>query len=202
MQRMLQAAGPETPCIIRLASGDDVPIKKALDIGPAGIIVPQVNSARYAERVVQLSKYSPAGSRGIGIGRAHRYGLKLQEHIKNANDQVAVIIQAEHIDAVENIESIVAVPGIDAVFVGPNDLSASLGKPGQVDDPEVVQAIDRVTQTCLGAGMRLGIFGLSANAVESYIQQGYTLIVAGVDTLMLGQAASRLLSELKGGEIT
>lgn len=194
---MLQAAGSEIPCLIRLATGDELNIKRALDIGAAGIIVPQVNSAGDAKRVVQYSRYSPAGSRGVGISRAHRYGFKFQEYVSKANEQVAVVVQAEHIDAVENIESIVAVPGVDAVLIGPYDLSASLKKLGQVDDPEVLQAIDRVTDACLAAGVRLGIFGLSAEAVAPYVERGYTLVVAGVDTMLLGQAASRLLSDLK-----
>jgi 2-keto-3-deoxy-L-rhamnonate aldolase RhmA len=100
--------------------------------------------------------------------------------------------------AVENIESIVKVHGIDAVLLGPYDLSASLGKMGQIDDPVVTSAIDRVTTACHDAGMRLGYFGVTASAVQPYVERGYTLIVAGVDTLFLGQAASSLLADLQG----
>ncbi len=196
MQALLQSAG-KTPCVIRLVSGTEVAIKKALDIGAAGIIVPQVNTAEQAEQIVQMARYSPMGSRGVGIGRAHGYGLKFQEYIARANEETAVIVQAEHIEAVNNIHSIVKVPGIDVVLVGPYDLSASMGKLGKVDDVEVVAAIEKVTEACLNAGIRLGIFGVSAEAVKPYMKKGYTLIVAGVDTLMLARSANALLKDLK-----
>jgi len=197
MQALLQGAGPATPCVVRLSFSGELPIKKALDIGAAGIIAPQVNSAEQAEAVVRFSKYSPEGARGVGIGRAHGYGLRFQEYVATANESVAVIVQAEHADAVQNIESIVRVPGIDGVLVGPYDLSASLGKLGQVDHPEVTSAIDRVTQACRKADVRLGIFGTSSDAVRPYIEKGYTLISVGVDTMMLGQAAKSVLATLK-----
>ena len=196
LQLMIQAAG-NTPSIVRLATAAEVDIKKALDIGAAGIIVPQVNSAELAEQIVRWTRYAPQGSRGVGIARAHGFGLKFQEYVDNANEKIAVVVQAEHIEAVRNIQSIVKVAGIDAVLVGPYDLSASLGKIGQINDPEVVQAIDTVTQTCLDAKVPLGIFGLSAAAVQPYIEKGYSLIVAGVDTLLLAQAAKALVSEIK-----
>lgn len=196
-QALLQAAGDTLPCLIRVPSDDEVYIKKALDIGAAGIIVPQVNSAEQAERVVRFCKYAPEGSRGVGIARAHRYGLRFQDYIEQANAKLAVIIQVEHRDAVANIEAITRVAGIDAVFVGPYDLSASLGKIGQVTAPEVVDAVAQVGEACLNAGLRLGIFGLTAVAVKPYLEQGYTLIAVGVDSLLLAQAAKALMAEFK-----
>jgi 2-keto-3-deoxy-L-rhamnonate aldolase RhmA len=197
LQRIMQGAGRQMPCLVRLPSAGEVPIKKALDSGAAGIIVPQVNSAQAAEDVVLMAKYAPEGSRGVGVARAHRYGLGFQAYVASANEDLAVIVQAEHIEAVRNIEEIVAVQGIDAVLVGPYDLSASLGKLGQVDDPEVRAAIDHVTNACLKAGVRLGIFGMTAAAVRPYIEDGYTLIVAGIDTVLLGRAAADLLARLR-----
>jgi 2-keto-3-deoxy-L-rhamnonate aldolase RhmA len=196
MQALLQAAAP-TPCVIRLASGDDVPIKKALDIGAAGIIVPQVNSAEHTRRIVQSAKYAPVGQRGLGIARAHRYGLKVREYMQTANDDTAVIVQAEHRDAVANIEAIVRVDGVDGVLIGPYDLSASLGLPGAVDHPDVRAAIEHVRTTCQAAGVPLGIFGLNADAVRPYMDRGFTMIVAGVDTVLLGTAATTLVGELR-----
>ncbi len=196
LQRVMQAAG-STPCVVRVSASAEVPIKKALDIGAAGIIAPQVNSAEQAAQVVSWAKYAPLGTRGVGIGRAHGYGLKFQEYVDNANDSVAVIVQAEHIDAVKNIDAIVQVPGVDAVLIGPYDLSASLGRLGEITHPEVVAAIDRVTQACRAAHMPLGIFGLSAQAVQPYIERGYSLIVVGVDTVLLGTAAQQLLAQVR-----
>lgn len=197
LQAALQAVGTATPCLVRLSSAAEEPIKKALDVGAAGIIAPQINSAIQAEQVVRWAKYAPQGARGVGIGRAHGYGLHLPEYIATANERTAVVVQAEHIDAVNQIEAIVEVEGIDAVLIGPYDLSASMGRIGQIDHPEVAQAIEHVTAACLRSGVRLGIFGVSAEAVQPYIARGYTLIVAGVDTLLLGQAAHRLLTQLR-----
>jgi 2-keto-3-deoxy-L-rhamnonate aldolase RhmA len=196
MQSLLQAAG-STPCVIRLAAGEDVPIKKALDIGAAGIIAPQVNSADHARRIVQSAKYAPIGQRGLGIARAHRYGLKVREYMQTANDDTAVIVQAEHRDAVANIEAIVRVEGVDGVLIGPYDLSASFGMPGAVDHPEVRAAIDRVHAACRDAGLPIGIFGMTADAVRPYIEQGFTMIVAGVDTALLAHAATSLVTVLR-----
>lgn len=195
-QGLLQAAGTDFPCLIRVPAGEEVWIKKALDIGAAGVIVPQVNSAEQAERIVHLCKYPPEGVRGVGIARAHGFGHRFQEYVDTANQQVTVVIQIEHIDAVRNIQAIVAVPGIDAILVGPYDLSASLGKVGQVADPDVQQAIALVGETCSNAGVKLGAFGVDARAVEPFIEQGFTLIAVGVDTLFLMQAAEAALSEI------
>jgi 2-keto-3-deoxy-L-rhamnonate aldolase RhmA len=199
MQRMMQGAGARVPCLVRVAAHEEVPIKKALDIGAAGIIAPMVNTPDQAERIVSVSKYAPQGTRGVGLGRAYGYGLKFEEYVQKANADIAVVIQVEHIQSVENIEAIIRVSGIDAVLVGPYDLSASLNRMGEVDHPEVVSAIEQVTEVCQREDIPLGIFGTSALAVRKYMERGYTLIVAGVDTIMLGEAAQRLLDQTRGG---
>jgi len=194
---ILQAVGDRTACIVRVPSADEVPIKKVLDLGARGIIVPQVNTAEQAANVVRFARYSPQGSRGVGLARAHGYGMRFGEYLASANEQISVVVQAEHARAAENIESIVKVEGVDAVLLGPYDLSASFGKPGQLDDPEVTGAIDRITDACRNAGMPLGYFGVTADAVQPFLDRGYTLIVAGVDTLLLGGAAQGLLANLR-----
>jgi 2-keto-3-deoxy-L-rhamnonate aldolase RhmA len=194
---ILQAVDRNVACIVRVPAPEEVPIKKMLDLGAAGIIAPQVNSAEQAADVVRFARYAPAGARGVGLARAHGYGFRFNEYVASANEEIAVIVQAEHVRAVENIERIVQVEGIDAVLLGPYDLAASLGKMGQVGDPTVVAAIEHVTQTCQAAGIPLGYFGVTAEAVRPYVERGYTLIVAGVDTLFLGQGASALLGELR-----
>jgi 2-keto-3-deoxy-L-rhamnonate aldolase RhmA len=196
-QSLLQAAGGRCPCVIRVPNSDDVWIKKMLDIGADGIIVPQVNSPEQARRAIRSCKYPPQGTRGVGLGRAHRYGARFKEYLDNANSDIAVILQAEHIDAVHGIEEITALPGIDAILVGPYDLSASLGKMGNVDDPEVVQAIDKVRDACLAKKIPLGYFGVSPAAVKAYLEQGYTLITVGVDALFAQSAAMDVLSALR-----
>jgi 2-keto-3-deoxy-L-rhamnonate aldolase RhmA len=194
---ILQAVSRDVACLVRVPEASEVPIKKALDLGAAGIIVPQVNTAEQAADVVRFARYAPEGARGVGLARAHGYGMRFREYVESANAEIAVVVQAEHARAVDNIESIVRVPGVDAVLLGPYDLAASLGKMGQVDDAVVVAAIRRVTEACVAAGMPLGYFGVTAAAVEPYVERGYTLIVAGVDTLFLGQAAKALLTDLR-----
>ena len=195
---ILQAVGHRVPCVVRVPSGDEVPIKKVLDLGASGIIVPQVNTAEQARDVVRFARYAPAGGRGVGLARAHGYGMRFQEYLDQANDEVAVIVQAEHAIAVENIDAIVKVAGIDAIQLGPYDLSASLGKMGMIDDPAVIAAIDRVTTACQSVGMPMGQFGVTAGAVKPYIDRGYTLITIGVDTMFLAAAARGVLEELRG----
>jgi 2-keto-3-deoxy-L-rhamnonate aldolase RhmA len=194
---ILQAVGDRVACVVRVPAAEEVPIKRVLDLGATGIIAPQVNTAELAASVVRFARYSPAGSRGVGLARAQGYGLRFQEYVESANEHVAVIVQAEHVRAVENIEAIVRVEGIDAVLLGPYDLAASLGKMGRVDDPAVTDAIAHITKTCLDAGTPLGMFGITADAVQPYIQRGYTLIVGGVDALFLGTAAKNMLKDLR-----
>lgn len=185
------------PCVVRVGGAEEIPIKKTLDMGAAGIVVPQVNTPSAAEKVVKLCKYAPEGDRGVGLARAHGYGFSFEDYIQEANEHIAVIIQAEHIEAVNNIEEIVKVRGIDAILVGPYDLSASLGRIGEVDHPEVVSAIEHVTEVCHDAGVALGIFGVSTEVVKPYMDKGYTLIIVGVDTVMLGQAGRQIVSALR-----
>lgn len=196
-QAMLQAAG-NCPCVIRVPSGDEIWIKKALDIGAAGIIVPQVHTTDQARQIVQSCKYSPQGTRGVGIGRAHKYGSGFEDYLMHANRDTAVILQAESSTAIKNISSIVAVKGIDAILIGPYDLSASLGKIGQVNHKTVTDAINKVRKACMDANVKLGIFGVSPEAVKPYIKKGFTLITVGVDSLFLIKSAKEVLHKLNG----
>ncbi len=194
---ILQAVGHRVPCLVRTPTCDEVAIKKVLDLGATGIIVPQTNTAQQVSDAVRFARYAPEGARGVGLARAHGYGFRFAEYVEQANNQTVVIVQAEHKDAVENIDAITQVQGVDGVLLGPYDLSASMGKMGQISDPEVLAAIDRVTSSCKAADIPLGYFGINAEAVTPYMSNGYTLIVAGVDVLFLGSAARKLRKELQ-----
>lgn len=196
LQALFQAAGDSTPCVVRIPALDEIVVKKTLDAGAAGLIVPQVQDAGQVEQLLNWGRYHPAGSRGLGFGRAQGYGFKVGEYLETANETILLSVQAESAQAVKNIETIVRVQGLDAVLVGPYDLSASMGLPGQVDHPDVQAAIQHVAEACFDAGMPVGIFGLTAEAVRPYIAQGFRFIVCGVDTILLGNAARRLLLEL------
>lgn len=197
LKALFQAAGESIPCVVRIPALDEIVVKKTLDAGAAGLLVPQVHNAGQAEQLVKWGRYYPAGSRGLGFGRAQGYGLKVAEYLETANEDILLSVQAESAQAVSNIESIVKVQGLDAVLVGPYDLSASMGLPGQVTHPDVQAAIQHVAQVCFDAGMPVGIFGITAEAVRPYIAQGFSFIVCGVDTVMLGNAARQLLQELR-----
>ncbi len=196
---LLQAAQPRCACLVRLAATDEVHIKQALDAGADGIIAPLVNDADTAKRVVALSKYPPLGTRSVGIGRAHAYGQAFTEYVDGANERLAVVVQVEHVDAVANIDAIVDVPGIDGVFVGPYDLSASMGKPGRVDDPDVQAHIETVRRACLQRQIATGIFGRNAAALRPHQENGFTLLAVGMDTLLLGQSARDELTAIQAG---
>jgi 2-keto-3-deoxy-L-rhamnonate aldolase RhmA len=195
-QRMLQAVGGRSAGIIRVPEKSEAAIKKMLDIGADGIIAPQVNSADEARQIVEWCKYPPQGVRGVGLARAQGYGLDFASYVESANHDIAVIIQAEHIDAVNNIEDIAKVEGIDAIFIGPYDLSASMNKMGEIDDVEVVAAIDLVTRACRQNNIALGYFGVDAESVKPYIDQGYKLICTGVDAGFVTQGAQQVLQQL------
>ncbi len=196
-QRVLQAVAGRTACILRVPSCNDVDIKKALDIGVDGIIVPMINTAQQAKDAVAYSRYPPQGRRGLGPARAHGYGMTMADYVARANDEVALIVQAEHIDAVENIDSIAEVEGVDAIFIGPADLSASLGRIGQTDHPAVLEAIDAVAEACRQRRMPLGYFGATAEQVRPFIKSGHTLICAGSDAGFLIQGALQLANALR-----
>jgi 2-keto-3-deoxy-L-rhamnonate aldolase RhmA len=196
-QGMLQASAP-TPCVIRVPVGETVWIKKALDIGAAGIIVPQVHNSAQAKKIVHHCKYAPKGDRGIGIGRAHKYGLDFERYIENANEETAVILQAESCEAVDNINDIANIRGVDAILIGPYDLSASLGKPGEIDHPSVQSAINKIIKGCQNAGVSMGFFGVSAEAVLPYKEKGFNLLTVGVDTTFLIKSASETLKDIRG----
>jgi 2-keto-3-deoxy-L-rhamnonate aldolase RhmA len=197
IQQIVMATEARCPCVVRTPSDDDVWIKKVLDTGAAGILIPHVSSQAMAERIIRSCKYPPSGERSAGLGRAQGFGRTFSDYVMNANDTVAIILQIEDIEGVRNIESIVEVPGTDAVFIGPYDLSGSIGKLGQVGDAEVKKHIEHVLNVCQDRSIPLGIFGMDADGVRPYIDQGFTLITAGVDALFLSGSAKALLSALR-----
>ena len=191
-QALLQAANPHVESVIRVPLNDEIWIKKSLDIGASGIVVPQIQTAEEAAQAVRWCKYPPEGSRSVGIARAQGYGARFKPYLDSANEETAVILQIEHIRAIQNIESIVSIPGIDCLFIGPYDLSASMGKTGLVNDPEVQDAISMVKKCADRANIPMGIFGASPEAVKAYVEEGYVLIAIGIDTVIFANAATKI----------
>lgn len=188
---LLQAAGT-CPCVIRVPAHDPVWIGRALDAGAAGVIVPRVDNAQQARAVVRAAKYPPDGARGMGLARAHGHGLRHADYVRHANVETAVIVQAESAAAVRNIDAICAVPGVDAVLIGPNDLAASLGHPGRLDAAPVTRAIDRVLAACRRARKPAGYFAAQPAGMATALAGGATLAAVGMDTLFLIDAVQAL----------
>ncbi|MFZ0726242.1 MAG: aldolase/citrate lyase family protein [Desulfobacterales bacterium] len=197
IQRMLQAVAGKMPCLVRVPALEEVWIKKSLDAGAGGIIVPHVNSADEAKRAVRFSKYPPLGGRSIGLARAQGYGAAFASYLKDANSTVAVVLQIETLAAVEHIDEILGVDNVDALFIGPYDLSASMGLTGRVDDPAVVAAMATVRDRADAAGMPLGVFVASANEARLYIADGYKLVAVGTEMMLLAGAAHGIVDALK-----
>jgi 2-dehydro-3-deoxyglucarate aldolase/4-hydroxy-2-oxoheptanedioate aldolase len=197
-ETIIQAASPLSYCVVRCPSNEEGWIKRVLDIGADGIIIPQVKTREEAEYAAHYSKYPPMGGRSVGISRAHGYGIEFNEYMEHANEDIALIIQCEHIDAIENLPDILQVKGIDCVFVGPYDLSASMNKMGKVQDREVVDSIEYIRDKCTDAGMPLGIFGTSTDIVNTYKKQGFGLLAVNMDVLMLGKGANETLMDMRG----
>jgi len=197
-QAMIQGVGGRCPCVIRVPENREVWIKKALDVGADGVVIPQVNTAEEARRAVAACLYPPEGTRGAGVARAHDYGPALSEYLGHANRAIAVVAQIEHMDAVENVAEILEVPGIDALFVGPLDLSGSLGVLGQMTHPAVQKAVEGVAARATATGMPLGLFVASGSAARDAIRRGFTFIAMGTDGLYLIAAAQAALSEARG----
>ncbi|MGH1537574.1 MAG: HpcH/HpaI aldolase family protein [Gammaproteobacteria bacterium] len=197
MQRMLQANAGNCPCLIRVPSNDLVYIKQALDIGASGIIVPQIKSAEEAQAAVHAAKYPSRGNRGVGLARAHEYGISFTDYLAKADRDTCVVIQAETEGAIEHIEDIVAIQDVDAILIGPYDLSANLGYTGELDHPEVVSAISKVEYACKQANVKLGYFGVDAKSVLPYKAKGFTLLTVGVDSLFVLNGAQQVLEEIK-----
>jgi len=195
-QTIIQAASTQSYCVIRCPSNDEAWINRCLDTGADGIIIPQVKTQKEAEYAAHFAKYAPLGGRSVGISRAHGYGMDFNEYMERANEDTALIIQCEHIEAIDNLPSILDVKGIDCVFVGPYDLSASMNKTGQLKDPEVVNAIERISKMASESNMPLGIFGTAPEFVKAYKQKGFNLLTVNADILMLSRSAKDVLQDI------
>ena len=193
-QHMIQALRGACSALVRAPENSTVWIKRVMDIGPDGIIIPQVNSAEEARRAVAAAKYPPLGARSVGIGRAHEYGLSFGDYVAQANERVALIVQVEHIEAVRHLDEILQVKGIDAILIGPNDLSGSMNLLGQVKSEPVQAEIRRVKDACQRAGMPFGIFVLNPADAPKEIADGCSFIAVGTDSAFIVNAARNALN--------
>jgi 2-keto-3-deoxy-L-rhamnonate aldolase RhmA len=198
--RIVEAVAGRADVLVRVPTNDEAWIKKVLDTGADGVIVPQVNSAGEALRAVDAAKYPPLGRRSVGITPAHGYGADFTGYVERANDSTALVVQIEDIAAVRNLDEILAVPGVDAAFIGPYDLSGSMGRPGQVDDPDVQRAVRRVVDGCAAVAMPLGIFAPTTDAARTALRRGIRFLAVGTDLGLLMGAGRDTVAGLRARE--
>ncbi|MDP6416865.1 MAG: aldolase/citrate lyase family protein, partial [Gammaproteobacteria bacterium] len=180
---MLAVKGTDCDVFARLHSCDPIHAKMVLDAGANGIIVPSINSREEAQQAVAMAKFPPEGFRGSSVCRASDFGRNFQQYFNSHNDSVLVAVMLEHIEAVANADEILSTPGIDAAFIGPYDLSASMGKSGQLDDPQVLAAQQKLLEACKRNNVAAGIHVVSVDnkQIKSRIEEGYQFIACGVD---------------------
>jgi 2-keto-3-deoxy-L-rhamnonate aldolase RhmA len=177
--------------LMRVSQNDTAEIKRALDMGLDGLMAPAVNSRAEAEALVRACRYPPDGVRGVAVRlvRAAAYGIDAERYAANANDDLLVIAQIETAKAVEAVEAIATTPGIDMLFIGPSDLSASMGHMGAPDHPEVQRQIRLVETAVKRAGKWLGIVPTAARPIASLFADGYQLVLGAADLTLLRDAA-------------
>ncbi|MEM6308179.1 MAG: HpcH/HpaI aldolase/citrate lyase family protein, partial [Pseudomonadota bacterium] len=195
LRAQVQALGnTDTPCVVRVPDAQDWMIKQVLDIGVQTVVVPMVNTADQALCMARACRYPPGGTRGMGaaLARATDYGLR-SDYVATTNDQICCIVQAETVQAFSNLADIAATDGIDGVFIGPADLSADMGHPGNPAHPDVIKAIEDACQTITQAGKYAGIVDFTPEACRHWRDCGFTFLGLGADvsTLMRGLQALR-----------
>lgn len=188
--RVIELCGA-TP-LVRLSSNDPVQIKRVMDAGAQGIIVPMVNSKAEAQRAVEAVYYPPRGRRGVGLARAQGYDMQVEAYRARLEREAVVIVQIEHIDAVRRLRQILSVPGVDGYFIGPQDIAGSLGVLGRLSHPKVQRALQRIRRVARQMRVPGGVHVIppDPSQLRQRLNEGFTLIAYSVDFLFL-QAACR-----------
>lgn len=191
--------GTDATPLIRVAENGKSFVKRGLDTGAEGVMIPMVNTKEEAEKAVSFAKYPPDGVRGMGAGRAVLFGAAAEgyeNYYAQANNEVLVIIQIEHYQAVENIDEILSVPGIDIAFIGPFDLSTSMGLMGQPNHPKVQESCRKVVASCNKHGVTPAIMTWTG-AIEQHIDMGFQFLLGGMDGQILYNGVKQLIHEFE-----
>ncbi len=187
--------------IVRVPDGDPARIKKLLDAGVQSLIVPLVETGKEAARHVAATRYPPEGVRGVALtlSRASRWG-RVEGYVHKANEEICLLVQVETVTGLDNLDAIVDVDGVDGVFIGPADLSASMGYLGQPYHPEVIEAIAKALGYIRGEGKIAGVLSTSPDRVSHYVEAGANMVGVGLDAALLVRATSDLVARYKGRE--
>ena len=194
-------AAYDVPAVVRPVSDDRNLLKQLLDTGVQSLVVPMIESPEQAAQLVRSVRYPPAGVRGLGtaLARAARWN-RIPEYLHKANDQICLIVQVETIRAVQALPGILEVDGVDGVFIGPSDLSASMGHIGNARHPDVVKVIREILQKTRAADKAAGILVLDPAQAREYRDCGANMIGIGTDTLLLANSAQQLANSVKSGK--
>jgi 4-hydroxy-2-oxoheptanedioate aldolase len=194
----LQAMGTGTASpVVRAAWNDPVLIKRILDIGAQSILLPYVQTADQAQRAVESVRYPPRGIRGVSVGsRASKFG-RIKDYLRKADEEICLIVQIETRTALEELESISGVDGVDGVFLGPADLSASLGHLGEPQHPEIQSALRDAAARLARLGKAAGILAVVEADARRYVEWGYNFVAVGSDTALLATGADALARSFK-----
>lgn len=179
--------------LVRLTSNHPDQIKRVMDAGAHGIVVPMVNSVDDAVRAVTSTRYAPRGTRGVGLARAQKYGSGFDDYLKWQEEGPVVIVQIEHQDALNQLEAILTVPGVDGFIIGPYDLSCSMGMPGEFERQEFKETMNRILSTGLKLKCPAGLHIVEPDVsrLQQMIAEGYSFIAYSVDMRMLDVAARK-----------
>lgn len=185
--------------LVRVGENNHTLIKRVMDTGAHGVIVPMVNTREDAIKAVNAVKYPPIGARGVGLARAQGYGLEFDKYKDWANKESVVIVQIEHIKAVDNLEDILKVEGIDAFIVGPYDLSGSIGHPGEFEHPEMIAALRKIMEVSKQLNIPAGFHVIQpdVDVLMTKINEGYKFLAFSLDTLFLGISCKNSLTKIK-----
>lgn len=189
LEQMQVLGGLPTEALVRLPWGEDWMVKKALDAGAQSILIPMVESGADAERLVRATKYPPHGHRGVGAAatRATNYG-EITDYLTTANDEVCLMVQVESVKGYEALDDILAVEGVDAVFIGPADLSADMGYPGQMGHDEVQKVIKDILTRTAKAGKAPAILSLNDEVTAKFVDWGARFVAVAIDISLLSAA--------------
>lgn len=188
--RAVDAAPGETAAVVRVPWNDPVAIKRVLDTGVAGVMAPMVESATDARALVDAVRYPPEGSRGVAAGRASNYGRRFDEYVSSANESILTVAQVETREGVENVAEIAGVDGIDALLVGPADLSANHGVLGEYDSEEFTGAVRSVLDGARARNVPVGTLATSPAQIDDWVARGFDFLVVGVDFAYLADGAT------------
>ena len=182
--------------VVRAVSADVALVKQLLDIGAQTLLIPMIDDAQQARRMVSATRYAPEGVRGVGsfVARVSRWGDRV-DYLAHANEEVCLLVQAETRTALDNLEAICAVDGVDGVFIGPADLAASLGHRGDPGHPDVLATIDDAIRRIVASGKAAGILNTDQSLARHYLSLGCTFVAVGLDVGVLATGVRKLRAD-------